>query len=678
MSNNGTSRFKKLSWTMFFVFVLCMLVPMLVSLFTSSFLSDKYLEDSASDALLKISVEKKNQIELAFSDLVRQAQSIALEPTIVDSLNKAAANSTNPSEAELQKISKNLQSNFELGNGLFENLYVMYKNKDIADGIGGKSVGWESEEVGSAESLLVRDAIPSPTTGRPVIAIVAPIINNEKHLGTIGLAIELNNMSQNIIDANSSDTELKTLILNSEGLVISSSEPELIFTLDFQDQESGLQDFYNTIKSEDAGTGFFTRDGIEYIAGYSNSSKYGMYILTYKPVAAYMKMINNLQIILIGVILISIIITSIIIYLSAKRITKPILVTAEQAERLANWDLTVEIPEDSLKRKDELGKLTNSFATMIRNLKTIILQITDTADQVAASSQELYASGEQVGKAAEDVGSTILGIAAGAEEQSTQIDSSLSNLSNLINQINEVNMSSDIMEETTVHMIDDIARGSRSAAESIDRINNLKADTEGASIVISDLGNTSNQIGEIIELISGIAEQTNMLALNAAIEAARAGEAGKGFSVVADEIRKLAEESADASRRIAKLIVDIREGVDTAVDKIDSSVKSVNSSVKAIEENGDIFTAINGQAEELKEIVANVTQNIKIMTDTSRDFESTMQEINKVSQEFAANSEGVSASSEEQIALTEEIVSSSKAMADMSEELSSLIRNFKL
>ena len=340
--------------------------------------------------------------------------------------------------------------------------------------------------------------------------------------------------------------------------------------------------------------------------------------------------------------------------------------------------MTVEIPKDFLKRKDELGKLTNSFAIMIQNLKTIILQITDTADQVAASSQQLYASGEQVGTAAEDVGRTILEIAAGAEEQSTQIDSSLSNLSNLISQINEVNMSSDIMEETTVHMIDDISRGSRSAAESIDRINNLKADTEGASIVISDLGNTSNQIGEIIELISGIAGQTNMLALNAAIEAARAGEAGKGFSVVAEEIRKLAEESADASRRIAKLIVDIREGVDTAVDKIDSSVKSVNSSVKAIEENGEIFAAINGQAEELKEIVAKVTQNVKIMTDTSRDFETTMQEINKVSQEFAANSEGVSASSEEQIALTAEIVSSSKAMADMSEELSSLIRNFKL
>lgn len=125
------------------------------------------------------------------------------------------------------------------------------------------------------------------------------------------------------------------------------------------------------------------------------------------------------------------------------------------------------------------------------------------------------------------------------------------------------------MQKTTVHMIDDIARGSRTAVESIDSINKLKADAEGVSAVIFNLGNTTNQIGQIIEIISGIAEQTNMLALNAAIEAARAGEAGKGFSVVADEIRKLAEGFADASRRIAKLIVEIRSGVDTAVNKMD-------------------------------------------------------------------------------------------------------------
>lgn len=678
MGNKGVSRFKGLSWRIFVISALCMLIPMLVSLFTASYFSQKYLGDSASNALLNISAEKRNQIELALSDIEKQAQSIAMQPCIVDPLYEAATNSANPSESDLLKISKNLQDNFKLSNGLFENLFLMYKNKDIADGIGGKSVGWENEVMGSAQNLLIREAKASPTTGRPVMTIVAPVKSNEKHLGTIAMAIELNNVSKKIIDSNSSEKELKTLILNSNGLVISSTEPELVLSLNFQDKKVGLQDFYNTIVSEKTGVDYFTLNGINYIAAYSNSTKYGMYIVSYKPVLVYMKAIHKLELGLFAVILISILLASVVIYLFSRRITNPILAAAQQAELLANGELTVKIPENFLKRKDELGKLANSLFTMVENFKTIIGQINETADKVAASSQELYASGDQVGKAAEDVCNTILGISSGAEEQSSKINSALLNLKSLINQIHEVNTSTDNMEKTTVHMIGDIERGSRTTAESIDTINDLKTDVEGVSSVIFSLGNTSNQIGQIIELISGIAKQTNLLALNAAIEAARAGEAGRGFSVVADEIRKLAEESASASGRIAKLIVEIRSGVDTAVNKMDGSIKSVNTSVKAIQDNGDTFSMIYEQAERLKGIVANVTQSVKIMTESSQGFEHNMQEINETSQEFAANAEGVSAASEEQIALTEEIVSSSKEMAHMSEELSSLIKNFKL
>ena len=678
MRRKGTIRFRGLSWKMFTVCILCTLIPMLLSMYIATYFSQKYLGDSSSNSLLDIAVEKTNQIELALLDIEKQVQSIALQPSIVDPLSEAVINSTNPSEADLHKISKNLEDNFKLSNGLFENIFLMYKNKDIADGIGGKSVGWENEAIGSTDKILIRAATASPTTGRPVMAIVSPVKSNDKHLGSVAISIELNNLSAKIVESNSSKSVFKTLILNSEGLVISSADQKYVLSLDFQDETSGLKDFYNTIKSNKTGIDYFTLDGNKHIAAYSSSDKYGMYILSYKPVSEHRKLIENLKSRVSVVILTSIILISCIIYLSSRKITKPILAVSEQAERLANGDLTVNIPESALKRKDELGKLANSFSTMVQNFKTIISQITETSEKVAASSQELHASGEQVGTAAEDVGKTILGIASGAEEQSTKINSALLNLKDLVNQINEVNTSTYQMQKNTVYMIDEIAKGSKTADESIDSINNLKADAEGVSKVIFSLGNTSNQIGQIIELISGIAKQTNLLALNAAIEAARAGEAGKGFSVVADEIRKLAEESSDASGRIAKLIVEVKSGVDTAVNKMNNSIETVNSSVKAIQGNGETFSEISKQAEQLKDIVASVAKNVEIMTVNSNDFENTMQEINETSHEFAANAEGVSAASEEQIALTEEIVSLSKAMAEMSEELSSLIKNFRL
>jgi len=597
-----------------------------------------------------------------------------MQPAIVDILNRAMNHNSNPSDAELQTLSKILQDNFELGDGLFENVYVMYKNKDIADGIGGKSVGWENEEVGSAKALLIRDAKASPTTGRPVMAIVTPILDSGRHLGTLAMAIELNNVSQKVIDSNSTNSDIKTFIINSAGLVISSNNPEYVLTLNFQDEASGLMDLYQTIRTKGSGVGYFTLDGTDYVTGFNVSEKYGMYVLTYKPVATYVKPANDLKLLLVFVVLASVLITSVIIYVIANRLTKPILVVADRAEKLAKGDLSVEIPQDLVKKKDELGKLANAFALMVTDLKNIISKITAASEQVARSSQGLYASGEQVGKAAEDVGNTIMDIAAGAQEQSAQIDTALSNLSDLVKQIHEVHSSTETMEKTTTHIMSDIARGSNSVTESVTRINNLKEDTEDVSKVIFNLGNASNQIGQITEVMSGIAAQTNMLALNAAIEAARAGEAGRGFSIVASQIRKLAEESAEASKNIADLVVEIKNGVDIAVNKMDGSLKAVNSSVSAIEENGDIFN----QAEQLREIVAHVAQNVRVMAESSRDFELTMQDISKASHEFSANSETVSAASEEQVALTNEIVSASKSMAEMSEQLSSLIKMFKI
>jgi methyl-accepting chemotaxis protein len=662
----------------FAISVVCISIPMLISMLTASLLSKQYYEDLSSSSLHNIAVEKKNQLESALINIEKQAFSIASQTFIIDSLSKASSSSKDLDPSDLQKISDNLQANFKLGDGLFENMFLMYKNKDVADGIGGKSVGWENEAVGSTKSLLIRPVTQSPTTGRPVMTIVAPVTSNDKHLGTIGLAIELNNVSKKIIEGDSLDNSFKTLIVNSAGLVISSANPDQVLTLDFQNPELGLQNYYNTITSVKSGVDFFALDGIESIAAYSYSERYGMYVITYKPVAAYRQMTNSLSLILAIVILFGIVIASIIIYFSSKKITKPIIGVAEQAEQLSDGNLAVNIPEGSLKRKDELGRLSNAFFHMIHSLRTVIKQITETSEQVAASSEELYASGEQVGKAAENVGAKILEIASGARQQSSQIDSALSNLSNLIGQIDEVNTKTAIMEETTARMINDISAGSRSAAESIDKINKLKVSTEDVSKVITELGHNSNQIGQIIELISGIAEQTNMLALNAAIEAARAGDAGRGFSVVADEIRKLAEESANASGRIANLIVEVRGGVDTAVEKMDDSIKSVDSCVTVFEENGRIFHEINGQTEQLKNIVADVTRSVRAMTENSGDFECTMQDINKVSQEFVSNCQDVTASSEEQTALTEEIISFSKAMAVMAVELSNLNSNFKL
>lgn len=673
-----TSLFRKI----FTISILCLLVPMLVSLFYSSNLIKNSLEDEVSASLLSIVFEKQNQIELALDNVFEQAIAISTQPYILETFQEAANNNDQLDPDRLHKISAHLKGIFDRGNGLFENIFLIYRDTTVADGIGGNSLGWKPDEqtlsqLGARKDPLLRPPRLSPTTGNPVITIMAPIRGERGEFqGIIGLAIELAVLSEKIVERGKV-SNINTLILDSAGLILSSADPAHVMQISFQ-EEDALKDFYKIMLTKGAGTGFLSFEGAENIAAFTISEYYNLYILSYMPVSEYMGTISNLRSGLFLVILSSVLLAALVVFIFSRRITRPILSISEYANSLAEGDLSQAINERYLKRRDELGRLAQAFNKMNTNLKKMIGDIILTSEQVAAASEELLASGEQVGETAEQVGTTIESVAAGAEEQSAQVDGTIKNLNNLIQQIEEVESGIDNVKMSADNLNTSVHKGSESVNDSITKIIKLKNDTEEVSRVVSNLGEVSEKIGEIVGLINNIAGQTNMLALNAAIEAARAGEAGRGFSVVADEIRTLAEESEKATAKITELIKAIRTGVGTAISKMSDSIQSVNLSVEAIKSNGEIFEEINDEARKLEEIVANVSENVQTMIKSSQNFVMVMQEIARVSDEFASSSEEVAASSEEQVASTEEIVALSKKLAEFATELTITVNEFKL
>lgn len=672
-----TSLFRKI----FTISILCLLVPMLVSLFYSSNLIKNSLEDEVSASLLSIVFEKQNQIELALDNVFEQAIAISTQPYILETFQEAANNNDQLDPDRLHKISAHLKGIFDRGNGLFENIFLIYRDTTVADGIGGNSLGWKPDEqtlsqLGARKDPLLRPPRLSPTTGNPVITIMAPIRGERGEFqGIIGLAIELAVLSEKIVERGKV-SNINTLILDSAGLILSSADPAHVMQISFQEEDDALKDFYKIMLTKGAGTGFLSFEGAENIAAFTISEYYNL--LSYMPVSEYMGTISNLRSGLFLVILSSVLLAALVVFIFSRRITRPILSISEYANSLAEGDLSQAINERYLKRRDELGRLAQAFNKMNINLKKMIGDIILTSEQVAAASEELLASGEQVGETAEQVGTTIESVAAGAEEQSAQVDGTIKNLNNLIQQIEEVESGTDNVKMSADNLNTSVHKGSESVNDSITKIIKLKNDTEEVSRVVSNLGEVSEKIGEIVGLINNIAGQTNMLALNAAIEAARAGEAGRGFSVVADEIRTLAEESEKATAKITELIKAIRTGVGTAISKMSDSIQSVNLSVEAIKSNGEIFEEINDEARKLEEIVANVSENVQTMIKSSQNFVMVMQEIARVSDEFASSSEEVAASSEEQVASTEEIVALSKKLAEFATELTITVNEFKL
>jgi methyl-accepting chemotaxis protein len=379
---------------------------------------------------------------------------------------------------------------------------------------------------------------------------------------------------------------------------------------------------------------------------------------------------------LIIALIIAVLIGAVIAFFITRSISKPIKLGVRFAEEIANGNLAADqIDVDS---KDEIGILARALNTMQTQLRGVIKNVSDIANNLAASSEELSASGEEVAAAAQQVGQSIQQVASGAEEQSAQVEETNSRMNELIGQINDVSYMSDKMEDQADNVMNNIKEGNTLVNNSVGQIEAVKTNSNEVSNRINNLGDLSNKIGEIVQLINNIAAQTNLLALNAAIEAARAGEAGRGFSVVADEIRQLAEESENATNQISSLVKEIQNGVGNAVEKMDETEVVVDQSVDAIKSTGNSFEKINKATTNLMELIENISLKAKNVGLNSKEVESIIQEIASVSEEAASNSEEVAAASEEQSSSTKEIVNAADELAYIANELTNAVNKFRL
>ncbi|MCY7690040.1 methyl-accepting chemotaxis protein [Bacillus altitudinis] len=371
----------------------------------------------------------------------------------------------------------------------------------------------------------------------------------------------------------------------------------------------------------------------------------------------------------------SFILGGIAIFFIVRSITIGLRRLVDFSEKVSEGDLTETL---ETKSKDEIGDLTRSFSKMSESLREVIRAVQQSVDNVASASEELTASASQTSQATEHITMSIEQFSNGNEAQNEKVESSTNQLVAMNEGLQGMSQTSSEVTAVSIQSTEAAGQGGRIVESTANQMKHIDTSVQEAEQVMKELEYKSKDITSILNVINGIADQTNLLALNAAIEAARAGESGRGFSVVAEEVRKLAVQSADSAKEIEKLIQEIVLEISKSQEMFKAVNREVNAGLGMTEEAKESFQNIYEAAEGMSKKLTQLNDTAVDLSSGSKLVSQAMQEMRQVSRESAANIQDIAASAEEQLASMEEISSSSVTLANMAEELKELTSQFKI
>lgn len=548
------------------------------------------------------------------------------------------------------------------------------------------------KKVIASQKAVVSDPLVSKATGKLAVALAVPVINQGRLTGVLVGTFSTDRLNAMIKDLKFLETGYGQIADDSGMIIAHPQRGELIGKLnllakqinsDLKMQKTELDErmislFKTAVQSGKQSLGSYTFvDDVTRVAVFTPVDLPGGQRWVFSvaaPEAEAARDTNALAKMMIIISVLSLIIVAILIVIIAKNFARPISLIRDECLLLAQGDLRER--EAKVFSEDEIGQLANGFRDMRTNLRALVAKVHFQSEQLAASSEELTASADQSALASNQVAVSITEVAGGAEAQLSAANNAAAVVQQMSANIQQVSATTNEVAQHSTRAANQATDGNRAVLKAVDQMTRIEQTVNNSAKVVADLGERSKAIGQIVATISGIAGQTNLLALNAAIEAARAGEQGRGFAVVAEEVRKLAEQSQEATKQISLLIGGIQEDTAQAVTAMDNGTREVKLGAEVVDAAGKAFHEIVVLVTQVSDQVKEVFTTVEQMAIGSQRIVESVNSIDRLSKSAAAQAQNVSAATQEQSASMEEIASSSQSLSQLAIELRETVGKF--
>lgn len=510
-----------------------------------------------------------------------------------------------------------------------------------------------------------------------IIPVLVPILDEkDEFIGGIAFSVTpdiLTEMSQKIKMGDSG----YGYFISGSGVYYSAHEPERIGkNITEYENTPQKEAVFQTILNEQKGSITYKDDnGDNLINYYGTVSNTDWKLIISVPENEVFGQVVEAQNITLATILIAALVVIVISMLATNVIVKPLLKISGVMKDVAEGDLTKRV---TVKSKDEIGEMSHNINYMIESFHSIVVRINTTVGQVSSTSADLLVSAKHSAEVSGYVASAIGEVAVGANTQLQSTEQSARAMEEMTVGVGRITETAQEVTDQSDQVTKGVESGYEEIEAAINQMNIIGESVNSTALEIKEMEKHSEQIGQVVDVISKISRQTELLALNASIEAARAGEHGRGFAVVANEVKKLAEQTNESVSNVVTIISAIQQLMKNASQAVDQNISDIGDGISSIQGVGKTFDEIRSTIRVVNAQMQDISATTEELSAGAEEISASVVEMTSTAKESASNAEAIAASSEQQNVLINNVSQSFNNLNNLMDELKTLIDVFKV